>query len=269
MFDLASKRERSASTTPMDIPLSGGALKFELMATLYGQDLAFIQAKGFGDLARGAAPEIVRLLRSASTPVKRVVDLGCGAGPLSAVLVEAGFEVTGIDVSDELLSIARACPSAGFIQASIYDLEIPKCEAILAAGELLTYHEADGAEGRVRSFFRRASETLPSGGMLIFDVIEMGEPSLAGRFWKTGEDWAVLSETEEDQSVRSLIRRIETFRRVGDLYRRGREVHRVRLFDTGEVCGWLETAGFNFTTAQSYGDFRLAQRRRAFFCTRR
>jgi SAM-dependent methyltransferase len=240
------------------------------MATLYGQDLAFIQAKGFSDLARGAAPEIVRLLRSAATPVRRVVDLGCGAGPLSAALVKAGFEVTGIDVSDELLSFARgACPSARFIHASIYDLEIPKCEAILAVGEPLTYHEADGGEGRVRGFVRRASETLTSGGMLIFDVIEMGEPSLAGRFWRSGEDWAVLSETEEDPGAKSLIRRVETFRKVGDLYRRGREVHRVRLFDTGEVCGWLETAGFNLTSAQSYGDFRLAQRRRAFFCTRR
>jgi len=30
------------------------------MATLYHQDLAFIQAVGFGDFGRGAAPEIVR-----------------------------------------------------------------------------------------------------------------------------------------------------------------------------------------------------------------
>ena len=240
------------------------------MDGIYQQDLAFIQATGFSEFAWGAAPEILRRLRSAGTTMRRVVDVGCGAGPLSAALVDAGFEVTGIDVSEELLSISRcACPSARFIRGSIYDLEIPACEAILAVGEPLTYHDGDGAEERVRGLFQGASETLPPGGILIFDIIEVGEPPLSGRFWKSGDDWAVLVNTAEDQSSRTLVREIETFRRVGELYRRGREVHRVRLFDGAEVCGWLEAAGFGVTTAVEYGEFRLPPRRRAFFCTRR
>lgn len=239
------------------------------MNELYGQDLAFIQGSGFGDFARGSALEIIRLLRDASVPVRRVLDVGCGAGPLSAALLEAGFEVTGIDVSGELLSIARsACPSGRFLQGSIYELPIPACEAVLAVGESLTYQETEGAEERLRSFFQRASAALPAGGMLIFDVIEVGEPSLAGRFWKAGDDWAVLAETQEDQSARVLVRNIETFRKMGELYRRGREKHLVRLFNSSELQGWLEAAGFAVTTAQSYGEFRLALRRRAFFCTR-
>jgi SAM-dependent methyltransferase len=240
------------------------------MRGLYHQDLAYIQAAGFGAFGRGAAPGILRLLRSVSMRVHRVVDAGCGAGPLTAALVEAGFQVTGIDVSAELLRFAeRACPQSEFIHGSIYNLEIPSCEAILAVGEPLTYHDDDGEEDRVRGFFRRAYEALPCGGMLIFDLIELGEPSLAGRFWKTGDDWAVLAETQEDQNARVLTRSIETFRRVGDLYRRGREVHRVRLFDAVQVCSWLEAAEFHVSTALEYGEFCLPARRRAFLCTRR
>lgn len=239
------------------------------MSSLYQPDLAFIQASGFADFARGAAPEIVRQLSSAGT-VRRVVDVGCGAGPLTAALAHAGFEVTGIDVSTELLRFARAvCPSAHFIPGSIYDQRIPACDAILAVGEPLTYHDGGGAEDQVREFFQRASEALPSSGLLIFDLIELGDPSLAGHFWKTAEDWAVLSETQEDQKARNLVRTIETFRKVGDLYRRGREVHQVRLFDRTQVCGWLQQAGFSVTTSDSYGEFRLPPRRRAFFCVRR
>jgi 2-polyprenyl-3-methyl-5-hydroxy-6-metoxy-1,4-benzoquinol methylase len=66
---------------------------------IYEEDLAYIQAKEFGGLAEGAASEIIRRLRRAAVPVKRVVDAGCGAGPLSKALVEAGFEVTGIDLN--------------------------------------------------------------------------------------------------------------------------------------------------------------------------
>jgi len=105
--------------------------------------------------------------------------------------------------------------------------------------------------------------------MLIFDLMEWGQPPLSGRSWKSGEDWAVLVETKQDQSTRTLVREIETFRKVAEGYRRGREVHRVRLFDAAEVCGWLEGAGFRVSTAESYGEFRLPARRRAFFCARR
>ena len=237
---------------------------------IYQEDLAFIQATGFGDFARAVAPEIVRLLQACETPVRRVIEAGCGAGPLSAALVNAGFEVTGVDVSAELLTLARmACPEARFIHGSLYDQELPPCEAVLAVGEPLTYHQGDAAENRVYDFFQRSADALPSGGMLIFDLIELGQQSLAGRFWKAGEDWAVLSETQEDPSERTLIRTIETFRKVGDFYRRSHEVHHVRLFDREEVCQWLREAGFTVETSQQYGTYKLVSRQRAFFCTRR
>jgi SAM-dependent methyltransferase len=237
---------------------------------LYDLDLAYIQAAAFENPAHGAAPEIVRLLKCASTRVRRVVDVGCGAGPLTAALMAAGFEVTAIDQSAELLSIARqAAPAAHFVHASIYDTEIPACEAVLAVGEPLTYHGRDADGDRlVKRFFERVSEILPPGGMLIFDVIELGKPSLAGRFWSSGDDWAVMVDTTEDQALRTLVRDIETFRQVGDLYRRGHEVHRVHLFDTQTLCDQLSSCGFAVDTETSYGEQRLGPRRRAFFATR-
>ena len=239
------------------------------MDALYGEDLAYVQAAAFGELAKGAAPEIIGRLRSAAIPVRRVVDAGCGAGPLAAALVEAGFEVTGIDQSPELLAIARnAVPGARFLPGSIYEMPLPECEAIVALGEALTYHaeDADG-EGLVESFFRKVSAALPKGGVLIFDVIELGNPPLNGRYWNSGADWAVLAETQEDQSSRTLVRRIETFRQTGRDYRRSREIHRVRLFETGTLLDPLARCGFQTETALSYGAQRLGPRRRAFFCT--
>jgi SAM-dependent methyltransferase len=240
------------------------------MEPLYKQDLAYIHAAGFGRLAQGAAPEIIRMLKCAPVRIQRVVDVGCGAGPLTAALVDTGFEVTGIDSSPELLSIARtAVPKAHFIQGSVYEIQVPACEAIVALGEPLTYHAEDAdADSVVEGFFRTASDVLPAGGMLIFDIIELGGPSLAGRHWSSGEDWAVLVETEEDQSSRTLVRNIETFRQVGQFYRRGCEVHRIRLFDTATLRSQLAACRFSTETAQAYGTQQLGPRRRAFFSTR-
>jgi SAM-dependent methyltransferase len=239
------------------------------LSQLYQSDLAWIHAAGFGDLARGAAPAIVQRLRGARIPIKRVVDAGCGAGPLTGALVDAGFEAIGIDQSAELLALAReTVPSAEFLRASIYDTVLPACGAVIALGEPLTYHERDAdADGLVRGFFRRVSAILPAGGLFIFDMIETGGPSLTARFWKAGDDWAVFGETIEDTEARTLVRTIETFRRAGDLYRRAREVHHVRLFDAQEIRDWLGECGFVVETDRCYGQQKLGPRRVAFFAT--
>jgi len=241
------------------------------MQSLYQRDLAYIHATAFQALAQGAAEEIVRRLRSAGSPIRRVLDIGCGAGPLTKALTDAGFEVTGVDTSADLLELARErAPTAQFVHASAYDVPIEGYDAVIALGEPLTYHgDARKADQLVNGFLQRVAEALPPGGMLIFDVIGLGEPSLAGRTWRSGEDWAVLVETAENQAERTLVRNIEIFRRDDAAYRRSREIHNLRLFDVTELCDQLASRGFAVGIERSYGAQQLPPRRHAFFATRR
>jgi len=241
-----------------------------MMQSLYQRDLAYVHAAAFQGLARGAASEIVRRLQSCGTRVRRVMDVGCGAGPLTRALIDAGFDVTGVDPSAELLELARAnAPTAHFLHASAYDVQVQGFDAVVALGEPLTYHpEGADADHLVCRFFQRVADALPPRGMLIFDVIGLGEPSLAGRTWASGDDWAVLVETTENQAERTLVRNIDTFRRIGEGYRRSREVHRVQLFDVAALCDQLASCGFETETAQSYGTQQLPPRRYAFFASR-
>ena len=57
----------------------------------------------------------------------RVLDVGCGAGvPVARFLVESGFDVVGIDFSENMLRLAREnIPEAEFIKKDMTKLDFP------------------------------------------------------------------------------------------------------------------------------------------------
>ena len=65
--------------------------------------------------------------------------------------------------------------------------------------------------------------------------------------------------SEEDDRHRLLTRRITSFRRVGELFRRDHEVHRQRLIARSEVAGQLRSIGFRVRALQGYGELRFGR----------
>ena len=232
------------------------------MTTAYGDDLAYIHDTGHGHFANGAAPGLLAWLRQAGINDGLVVDLGCGSGIWARHLIDAGYDVLGIDWSPAMIALARKkAPQAAFRQGSYLTAEIPSCAAVTSVGECLDYlFDRTDAQALSRLFARVHAASRP-GGLFVFDVLEPGQ--LPGgtpvRRFRTGDDWAVLVEIEEDPAQRILTRRITSFRQVGRLYRRSEEVHRVRLYERRELADRLTQAGFRVRTRRGYGDFRVGR----------
>ncbi len=74
----------------------------------------------------------------------------------------------------------------------------------------------------------------------------------------------MLSEREEDVERGTMERRIVSFRKVGEHYRRDDEVHRVRLYDPSRLAADLGRAGFRVGTMTSYGNLPLSEGHVAF-----
>src|SRR5439155_15352403 len=68
-----------------------------LALLVYSTDLPYIHHAGFNAFAHRTAPELIDMLRGHGIRRGLVVDVGCGSGPLAADLIEAGYEVLGID----------------------------------------------------------------------------------------------------------------------------------------------------------------------------
>jgi SAM-dependent methyltransferase len=197
-----------------------------------------------------------------------VIDLGCGSGLWAQELTKAGYRVLGIDISEQMIAIARKrVPEAEFRVGSLFDADIPPCQAVTAVGEVLNYlfdSKGDGEE--LLSLFRRVYAALARGGVFVFDLAEPGQvlPRTATRGFTEGEGWVVLLEKEEDTEQGTLTRRIVTFRRTTHCYRRDDEVHRLRLLGTTEVAKQLRQAGFRVWTRRAYGRYRLPRVHAAF-----
>lgn len=65
--------------------------------------------------------------------VKKLVDLGCGAGRHSILLANSGFEVIGIDISKNALRMARRwarkekLENAAFVRATMTNIPLSNC----------------------------------------------------------------------------------------------------------------------------------------------
>jgi SAM-dependent methyltransferase len=237
-------------------------------ARWYGEDLAYIHDVGHAGFALGAAPGILEILDQSGIRDGLVVDLGCGSGQWARKLVDAGYSVLGIDISEAMVELSRnRVPEAGFMVGSLFEVEIPSCQAVTAVSEVLNYlFDAENEERGLGRLFRRVHDALVPGGVFVFDVLSPGQvpPGARTKGFSVGEDWAVLSELEEDAERGTMERRIVSFRKVGEHYRRDDEVHRVRLYDPAELSAGLERAGFRIRTMRSYGDFPLSEGHAAF-----
>ncbi|MBC6981843.1 class I SAM-dependent methyltransferase [Caulobacter sp. 17J80-11] len=221
----------------------------------YGADIAYVHDAGFSDFARAAADEVLRRMPAEKAAV---VDLGCAGGVLAERLSSRGLEVVGVDLSAPLLDLARRrAPDARFIQASAFEVDLPRAAAVCAIGEVINYQH-DGADlgpDRLTAFFRKVHDALAPGGIFLFDAaapLRVGKSVRRG--WTEGEDWHVAFEVAEDRDADTLARRVVAFRRIEGVWRRTEETHRQRLWPRSFVVAALKEAGFTVEVLSGYGD---------------
>ncbi len=183
----------------------------------------------------------------AREPVARILDLGCGSGNHVLPLVQAGFIVTGVDRSADMLAHARrktaAIPAAEraiFVHSDIRTVQLNRqFDAALMMFAVLGY-QVENPDALAALATARAH--LHPGGLLLFDcwygpAVLTERPS--DRVKTIG---GITRHTSATLDVRSQTCRVD-FRVEGA---RGlcEESHTVRFFFPRELELLLDRAGF-------------------------
>lgn len=109
--------------------------------------------------------ELLSERQSPNQQKRRVLDLGCGNGSLTHLIAKQGYEVVGVEDSEQGVAIARqSFPNCHFIQASVYDLpyaELGNSFDIVLSAEVIEHLLYP------RELVRAAKQCLKPNGRLI------------------------------------------------------------------------------------------------------
>lgn len=103
-----------------------------------------------------------------------VIDIGCGTGKLSVILAKKGFDVTGLDISPEMLYKAQENAEAENAEIMWLCQDMTKMDTFGSyAAMICTYDGINHltTEKKLESFFKRAFNFVDPGGLLIFDFL--------------------------------------------------------------------------------------------------
>ena len=222
---------------------------FSLLAEVYDAIMSDVEYGAWADF-------ILDVALGAGTEVRSVLDLGCGTGNSSEPFIEAGLHVTGIDLSTEMLAVARTkFPEATFVQADFTAFELSETFDLVVSVFDSLNNLLDPRD--FRRCAERVLEHLEPGGLFIFDVnTTVGLRNL----WEDdrAEGWVDDVYYLWEHSFDEAAKRAQVVAYCKKGARSFTEVHLERPYDPAEVRTLLTAAGFNDVQVLTYPDGRPA-----------
>lgn len=188
-----------------------------------------------------------------------VLDLGCGTGSMTELLAEQGYDMIGVDNSEEMLDLAMEKRAASG-QDILYLLQDMRkfglygtVRAVISACDSVNYLTEPGDLVKV---FSLVNNYLDPGGLFLFDFNTeykyrelLGDTTIA----ENREECSFIWENYYDLQERINEYDLTIFVREGELYRKFEETHFQRGYTVSEVADALREAGLELVAL--YDDF--------------
>ena len=201
-----------------------------------------------------------QILQQEGVKPRTAVDLACGTGSVALLLAQRGLQVTAVDMSEDMLSVAwskaqELSNPPMFVCQKLQELRLPRgVDLAVCALDSMDYitDPADCAEA-----IRRVYKALNPGGIFIFDVNTPEKlKAMDGQvFLDEDEDVYCVWRGEFDEETNICSYGMDLFQRNGDVWSRSFEEHREYAYSAEQLVEFLKKAGF--TDIRVYGDRRL------------
>ncbi len=185
---------------------------------------------------------------------RNILDLGCGTGRFSIELAKRGYRVTGLDVTEEMLAVAKlnaekARVKIKYLRGDIRSFKLPRKVDIIWArgsiGDIIQIEDIKRALIGIRN-------NLKKGGIFIFDVRD--DSGLQGKIRRSSLESRVIK--KRDMGIlfrfsRDLNRRKKTVTINAEItvkgkkyYKKHKTNHVMRYYAKKEISELLTKAKF-------------------------
>ncbi|MEK3991267.1 MULTISPECIES: class I SAM-dependent DNA methyltransferase [Robertmurraya] len=193
---------------------------------------------------------------------KKLLDLACGTGELSVRFAKAGFEVTGVDLSADMLTVAHMKAETNglklpFYQQNMVELDLyERFDIIGIFCDSLNYLQT---EEEVLETFEKVYNLLDEDGLLLFDVHSVHKIMnifMNQTFTHDDEDICYIWNCFQGEYPISIEHELTFFVHDDESgkYDRYDEFHSQRTFPVDVYKNWLEASGFY--VLETFSDFR-------------
>ena len=189
-------------------------------------------------------------LKKQGLPGGHLCELGCGTGEMASRFAAEGYEVTGIDLSPDMLALAAQKKKDGqnilYLNQDMTDFSLHKpADVVLCICDSINYLLS---EDELLKMFCCVREVLAEGGIFLFDMKTeycFREILGNGLRMEDEEDYTVVWENEYDPqtAVNEYVLTMFIQTKNG-LYERYDECHCQRAYSPERVKALLEEAGF-------------------------
>jgi SAM-dependent methyltransferase len=181
-----------------------------------------------------------------------VLELGCGTGTMTELLAQAGYDMIGVDNSEEMLAEAmeKKVESGHDILYLLQDMQefelYGTVRAVVSVCDSLNYITE---EEDLEEVFRLVNNYLDPGGLFLFDMNTvykyqeiLGDSTIA----ENREDGSFIWENSFDPETGINVYELALFLpREDGLYEKSEEVHYQRAYSVEKICELLKKAGLN------------------------
>ena len=197
------------------------------------------------------------ILKREGLQPRTAVDLACGTGSVALLLARRGLQVTAVDMSGDMLTVAQqkaqeANVRIQFACQSLQRLHLPVgVDLAVCALDSMDYilDSSDCAQA-----IKRVYKALNPGGCFIFDVNTPEKlRAMDGQvFLDEDDDVYCIWRGEFDEETNICSYGMDLFRRSGNVWHRSFEEHREYAYSAEQLVQYLRDAGF--TAISVYGD---------------
>ena len=201
------------------------------------------------------------ILKKEGLNPRTAVDLACGTGSVALILAKRGLQVTAVDMSWEMLTVAQQKANDAdvypqFVCQPLQQLWLPKgVDLAVCALDSIDYilDPADCKEA-----IRRVYKVLNPGGCFIFDVNTPEKlRAMDGQvFLDEDDDVYCVWRGEFNEQTNICSYGMDLFQRRGEVWHRSFEEHCEYAYSAEQLVGYLKKAGF--TSIAVYGDRKFA-----------